>query len=129
MSVGSGYYWLNPTSTSAAARFEAWCDMSVDGAGWTLVGRSRPGGWSPGCGGNDSGANFGWRSAQGAVRTDTAAYSLNVFGTGLPATQILFGDYTSNKIWGANIFRHTVPATFVAASALGPKRDHCRAAS
>nr|MBK7069668.1 hypothetical protein [Deltaproteobacteria bacterium] len=115
MSVGSGYYWLNPTSTSAAARFEAWCDMSVDGAGWTLVGRSRPGGWSPGCGGNDSGANFGWRSAQGAVRTDTAAYSLNVFGTGLPATQILFGDYTSNKIWGANIFRHTVPATFVAA--------------
>ncbi|TAK24010.1 MAG: hypothetical protein EPO40_24925, partial [Myxococcaceae bacterium] len=115
MSIGSGYYWLNPTSASTAGRFEAWCDMAADGAGWTLVGRSRPGGWGPGCAGGDGGASFGWRSAQGAVRNDAAAYSLNAFGVGLPVTQMLFGSYAAGKSWGANVFRHTVPSNFVSA--------------
>jgi len=112
-SIGSGYYWLNPTSASTAGRFEAWCDMAADGAGWTLAGRSRPGGWGPGCAGGDGGASFGWRSAQGSVRNDAAAYSLNVYGVGLPVTQMLFGSYASGKAWGANVFRHTVPSNFV----------------
>jgi hypothetical protein len=115
MSIGSGYYWLNPTSASTAGRFEAWCDMVADGSGWTLVGRSRPGGWGPGCAGGDGGSSFGWRSAQGAVRNDAAAYSLNAFGVGLPVTQMLFGSYAGGKSWGANVFRHTVPSNFVAA--------------
>nr|MBK7066653.1 hypothetical protein [Deltaproteobacteria bacterium] len=47
-SVGTGYYWIDPDGAGGQAASEVWCDMSTADGGWTLVGRSRPGGWAPG---------------------------------------------------------------------------------
>jgi hypothetical protein len=51
-SVGDGLYWLDPTGTGNS--FEALCDMTTDGGGWTQVIGSNfnndpcPGGWVQG---------------------------------------------------------------------------------
>jgi hypothetical protein len=39
--LGSGVYWVNPNGGTTDDAFTATCDMTRDGGGWTLVGRSR----------------------------------------------------------------------------------------
>jgi hypothetical protein len=112
-SVGTGYYWIDPDGAGGQAASEVWCDMSTADGGWTLVGRSRPGGWAPGCAGTDGGSNFGWRSAQGAVRNDSLAYAYNAAGRGLRFSELLFGDYGTGKAWGSYVYRRPVPLDFI----------------
>lgn len=121
--LGDGLYTIDTDKGGAVAPFLVYCDMTIDGGGWTLVGRTLPGG-NPNalfgaqgnyCLGNDAGGSFGWTSATGAVTDDSTAYSLDAASKGLTFTQVLLGDYATGKQWGGSAYRYTVGGGYIAA--------------
>jgi cysteine-rich repeat protein len=111
----SGVYTLDTDGDGPRQPFDVYCDMSTDGGGWTLVGRSRNTPSMPGCAGNDGLTGFGWRTAAGNVNDDSQAYSLDVGGKALQFTQVLFGNHAGSKAFAGSSYRHTVVANLVEA--------------
>lgn len=114
-SAPDGAYLVDPDGPAGAnAPFQAWCLMSVDGGGWTLVARSRPGGHSPVCTAFPATTTgFGWKAATGSLTDDTQPYSLGLAATGLSFTEVLVADYVSGKAPGGNVYRLPAPANLL----------------
>jgi hypothetical protein len=93
-STGDGFSTISPSGTAIVV----WCDMTIDGGGWTLIGRSAGGGAGP----------FGWRSPRGDVHDDTKPYVLDVVATGLPFDEILLGHRDDAKKLIGNAFKMAV---------------------
>ncbi len=109
----SGTYSLDIDGDGPKQPFDVHCNMVDDGGGWILVGRSRNSPSSPGCAGTDGGANFGWRSAQGSLQNDGAAYSLDVASKGLAFTQVLLTNHNGSKASAGLVYRHSVVNNFL----------------
>nr|MDD3720451.1 fibrinogen-like YCDxxxxGGGW domain-containing protein [Candidatus Gracilibacteria bacterium] len=89
-SEGDGLYVIDPTGNNP---FQVYCDMSIDGGGWTLVGRSVKSGTG----------SFGFSSEVGTAQNDSLVYSLGK--PDLDFSEILFGDYVYGKTWGSQVFK------------------------
>jgi len=87
---------------SARAPVNVYCDMSISGGGWTLVGRTAGNMDEP----------FGWTTARGLVDGDSQPYSLGL-GSSLAFTEVLIGKRGIDKNWGDRSYRLTVPVDFI----------------
>lgn len=88
-----GLYTINPSGTSSV---QAYCDMTTDWGGWTLVWRSVVG-WTA--------WTFWYESSRWTVTDDSLPYSLGQ--NGLSFTDILYGTYNSWKTFGTDAFRNS----------------------
>jgi hypothetical protein len=77
-----------------------WCDMDVQGGGWTLLARSVA----------DSDTPFGWVVNEGAVGDTSAPYSLDAVDAAVPAREMLIAEATDTMEPGPRQFLVAYPS-------------------
>jgi hypothetical protein len=100
----NGLYTIDPDGAGTKPHLTVYCEMSLDGGGWTLVGRSAPGGAPP----------FGWTTATGTPSDLAAPYSLDTTAVGLVFSEVLLADQAAGSLdAGTRAYKVSVPADFV----------------
>lgn len=98
-----GIYTINPNGTTS---YNAYCNMTYDGGGWTLAGRSVA---------NQTVTPFGYSSNYGSLTDDTKPYSLAVSSlstwSGIVFNDVMIGNYVSGKDLWDRIYKVSLPAT------------------
>jgi hypothetical protein len=99
-----GVYMLQPGGDPAAPPYAAWCDMTTDGGGWTLVGRSAAGPFT---------VPFGWGFSTGELADETQPYSIGAKDLDLQLGEMLYGLHDGGNAWGAYVWKLAVPDDFL----------------
>lgn len=106
-SIGDGVYNIYPSGSAESA----YCDMTTDNGGWTLVGRSKATANSRVSSCDGSSANytsFGWIHTMGSLSNDSVGYSMGILNKNIDFTEVLFGEYSTGKTWGNWVYKHSL---------------------
>jgi len=100
------YYTLYPQGPTGQCQL-AWCDMTTDGGGWTMIARSHPSTV------NYGGANWGWQGgAIGTIKDYAQAYQSGwwtYWNGNSTFTEFIFGNRSNinNNAWGPFVYKRS----------------------